>query len=190
MRNDTDIIKGLNLNKDPKGVPNGSLIFAKNIKLDDDGINLTNEEGFITALGTDINGEKLKGSIVGTITCNKEIVLFTYDYSNKQSYIYRAQEVDGEDKLKLIPIQTAWKYTGGTIHGTYSYNVNGELIINVSEYSKNGNVPLKSINLDKPGNNESLYLINPNIPIANMYLSNYIRGISMPNGIYFFFIRK
>ena len=49
MRNDTDIIKGLNLNKDPKGVPNGSLIFAKNIKLDDDGINLTNEEGFITA---------------------------------------------------------------------------------------------------------------------------------------------
>ena len=47
MRNDTDIIKGLNLNKDPKGVPNGSLIFAKNIKLDDDGVNLTNEEGFI-----------------------------------------------------------------------------------------------------------------------------------------------
>ena len=120
MRNDTDIIKGLNLNKDPKGVPNGSLIFAKNIKLDDDGINLTNEEGFITALGTDINGEKLKGSIVGTITCNKEIVLFTYNYSNKQSYIYRAQEVDGEDKLNLNHTQTTEKYTGGTNHGKHN----------------------------------------------------------------------
>ena len=46
MRNDTDIIKGLNLNKDPKGVPNGSLIFAKNIKLDDDGVNINKLKKF------------------------------------------------------------------------------------------------------------------------------------------------
>lgn len=32
MKSYTDIVKGLNLNKNPKGVPNGSLIFAKNIK--------------------------------------------------------------------------------------------------------------------------------------------------------------
>ena len=145
MRNDTDIIKGLNLNKDPKGVPNGSLIFAKNIKLDDDGVNITNEEGFIEALGVDVNGEKLKGHIVGTITCNKEIVLFTYDEVSKQSYIYRAKEVDNKDELTLIPVQTAWKWSGGVIHGTYTYNVNGDLIIAVGEYSNDKKIPLKII---------------------------------------------
>lgn len=45
MKSYTDIVKGLNLNKNPKGVPNGSLIFAKNIKLDDNANNITNEEG-------------------------------------------------------------------------------------------------------------------------------------------------
>lgn len=191
MRNDTDIIKGLNLNKDPKGVPNGSLIFAKNIKLDDDGVNLTNEEGFIEALGVDVNGEKLKGHIVGTITCNKEIVLFTYNYSTKQSYIYRAQEVDNEDKLKLIPVKTAWKWSGGVIHGTYTYNVNGELIVCIGEYSKNSNVPIYNINLDTSSENDNInsYSSNPNIPIANLKFLGYIPGINIPNGVYYFYIR-
>ena len=192
MRNDTDIIKGLNLNKDPKGVPNGSLIFAKNIKLDDDGINLTNEEGFITALGTDINGEKLKGSIVGTITCNKEIVLFTYNYSNKQSYIYRAQEVDGEDKLKLIPIQTAWKWSGGVIHGTYTYDVNNELIVCIAEYNENSNkkIPLKTINLSVNSFTEDLYSVCPNTPIVKFNLVSKVSGRNIPNGIYYFSRKK
>lgn len=189
MRNDTDIIKGLNLNKDPKGVPNGSLIFAKNIKLDDDGVNLTNEEGFIEALGVDVNGEKLKGHIVGTITCNKEIVLFTYNYSTKQSYIYRAQEVDNSDKLFLLPVQTAWKWSGGVIHGTYTYNVNGDLIIAVGEYSNDKKIPLKTINLSIASFNEDLYSVSPNIPIANLNLISKVSGNNIPNGIYYFFIR-
>ena len=191
MRNDTDIIKGLNLNKDPKGVPNGSLIFAKNIKLDDDGVNLTNEEGFIEALGTDINGEKLKGRIVGTITCNKEIVLFTYDKVNKQSYIYRAKEVDNKDKLELIPVQTAWKWSGGVIHGTYTYDVNNELIVCIAEYNENSNqkIPLKTINLSVNSFTEDLYSVCPNTPIVKFNLVSKVSGRNIPNGIYYFFIR-
>lgn len=191
MRNDTDIIKGLNLNKDPKGVPNGSLIFAKNIKLDDDGVNLTNEEGFIEALGVDVNGEKLKGSIVGTITCNKEIVLFTYNYSTKQSYIYRAQEVDNKDRLKLIPVQTAWKWSGGVIHGTYTYDVNNELIVCIAEYNENSNqkIPLKTINLSVNSFTEDLYSVCPNTPIVKFNLVSKVSGRNIPNGIYYFFIR-
>lgn len=191
MRNDTDIIKGLNLNKDPKGVPNGSLIFAKNIKLDDDGMNITNEEGFIEALGVDSIGEELKGKIVGTITCNKEIVLFTYDDTTKQSFIYRAQEVDNSDKLNLIPVQTAWKWSGGTIHGTYTYNVNNELIVCIAEYNENSNqkIPLKTINLSVNSFTEDLYSVCPNTPIVKFNLVSKVSGKNMPNGIYYFFIR-
>ena len=121
MRSYTDIVKGLNLNKNPKGVPNGSLIFAKNIKLDDDANNITNEEG----LKSIVNLQKNDGNIVGFITTDKEIIIFTD--ANK---IIRYKEETNE----IVYTNTNWVYNGGKIHGTYNYNINNDLIIAIGEY--------------------------------------------------------
>lgn len=45
-----NIVKELNLNKTPNVVPNGSLVFAKNIKVSPDNSYITNEEGLTYAL--------------------------------------------------------------------------------------------------------------------------------------------
>ena len=45
-----DIVKSLNLNKSPHNVPNGSMIFAKNIRITEDGTAITNDDGFIKAI--------------------------------------------------------------------------------------------------------------------------------------------
>ena len=68
-----NIVKSLNLNKSPNIVPNGSMIFAKNIKITEDGTAITNDDGFIEAIPKDT----LKGEIVGFIPCVEEIVVFT-----------------------------------------------------------------------------------------------------------------
>ena len=41
-----EIVKQLNLNGNPQVVPTGSLVYAKNIKLSDDGTYITNDDGF------------------------------------------------------------------------------------------------------------------------------------------------
>lgn len=45
-----NIVKELNLNKTPNVIPNGSLVFAKNIKVSPDNSYITNEEGLTYAL--------------------------------------------------------------------------------------------------------------------------------------------
>lgn len=45
-----NIVKELNLNKTPNIIPNGSLVFAKNIKVSPDNSYITNEEGLTYAL--------------------------------------------------------------------------------------------------------------------------------------------
>lgn len=177
MRSYTDIVKGLNLNKNPKGVPNGSLIFAKNIKLDDDANNITNEEG----LKSIVNLQKNDGNIVGFINTDKEIIIFTD--ANK---IIRYKEETNE----IVYTNTNWVYNGGKIHGTYNYNINNDLIIAIGEYDANINVPLKVINLDSDiSSSNKLQPIAPNVPIANLNLISNIPGNNIPNGIYYFFIR-
>lgn len=177
MRSYTDIVKGLNLNKNPKGVPNGSLIFAKNIKLDDDANNITNEEG----LKSIVNLQENDGNIVGFITTDKEIIIFTD--ANK---IIRYKEETNE----IVYTNTNWVYNGGKIHGTYNYNINNDLIIAIGEYDATTNVPLKVINLDSDiSSSNKLQPIAPNVPIANLNLISNIPGNNIPNGIYYFFIR-
>ena len=177
MKSYTDVVKGLNLNKNPKGVPNGSLIFAKNIKLDDDANNITNEEG----LKSIVNLQEADGNIVGFITTDKEIIIFTD--ANK---IIRYKEESNE----IIHTNINWIYNGGKIHGTYNYNINNDLIIAIGEYDANINVPLKVINLDNDISlSNKLQPIAPNVPIANLNLISNIPGNNIPNGIYYFFIR-
>lgn len=55
-----EIIKQLNLNGNPQTVPNGSLVFAKNIKLSADGTFITNDDGVKTAFDDYDDSEELR----------------------------------------------------------------------------------------------------------------------------------
>ena len=186
-----EIVKSLNLNKTPMNVPNGSLVFAKNIKLTDDETAITNDDGFVKAIPDD----SIIGQIVGFIPCVEEIVVFSYDKSNKKSYIYRLQEINNTTDIKVISVESSWSYSGGKIKGAYTYNVNKELIISIAESpvqeDKLVNIPLKTINLDRctKYDLEAVYEIAPQIPIANLKLISKVFGNNIPNGLYYFFIR-
>ena len=159
-----EIVKKLNLNKTPQAVDNGSLIFAKNIKLSADSHYLTNEESLLGVAS-------LANKIVGVIPTNKELVVFKYDDVNNISSILRIKET--ESGVETIIVPNNWKYNGGTITGTYTYNVKNELIVAFGEYDANIDVPLKTINLDTSTANdyEDLYNIAPNVPICNCKLN-------------------
>ncbi|MGZ7848051.1 hypothetical protein ACXVWQ_10845 [Haemophilus sp. SZY H57] len=65
-----NIVKELNLNKTPNVVPNGSLVFAKNIKVSPDNSYITNEEGLTYAFSTPVEGK-----IVGIISFLMLVIL-------------------------------------------------------------------------------------------------------------------
>ncbi len=178
-------IPSLNLNKSPKECKNGSMIFAKNIKLSANGDFITNEEGF-KYVGSDI-----KGRIIEIIPCETEYVVLSQETSTTggSSHIYRCKE-DVNGNITTTEINTAWKCNGGDITGTYTYNVNGELIIAIAEYVKGKNIPLRIINLDRDSfASIDSYSIATDTPICNFNLIGRINGGSIPNGIYQFFIR-
>ena len=173
-----DIIKRLQLNKNPKDIKSGSVIGAKNIILDPISSTITNEYGFKCAYNAP-NGY----NIVGVIPCNEELVIFLSTSNKTNSKIERLKdgEVIGE------PVNCNWKYEGGKITGTFAYNYKKQLIIAVSEYDANHDVPLKILNLD----DNTLNLNNnleEDIPSINC---NYLIGNSgsLVCGTYTFFIR-
>ena len=178
-----EIIPKLNLNRNPKDIPSGSLVAAKNMMIDDTGSYLTNEYGFGVAFECKNEGEY----ICGVIPCVNEIVIFTYQHIENKSRIYRKK--DGYD---AIEISTNWQYNNGDIKGTYTYNYKGELIIVVSEINaKDANnnevkVPLKCWNLDD-ANNNLLHSIEEIVPKISVDYST-VNG-ALNCGTYTFFIR-
>lgn len=178
-------IPSLNLNKSPKECKNGSMIFAKNIKLSANGDFITNEEGFKYV------GSEIEGQIIEIIPCETEYVVLSKETmtAGGSSHIYRCKE-DVNGNITTTEINTAWKCAGGSITGTYTYNVNGELIIAIAEYVKGYNIPLRIINLDRDSfASIDSYSIASNTPICNFNLIGRVNGGSIPNGIYQFFIR-
>ena len=154
-----EIIKELNLNGNPQITKNGSLTFAKNIRLSLDGSFITNDEGFKIGIITSYSGtptlkvagvsapstvQTIEGNIVGYINCPNEIVILTSAHQ-----IYRLVECENYDELCVVPVDTAWSYRGGKIVGTYIYNVNNELIISIGESDTVYDIPLYTINLNK-----------------------------------------
>ena len=214
-----EILKQLNLNGNPQTVPNGSLVYAKNIKLSDDGTYITNDDGFSTAFATqgfdeeDLKVKNIAGDfveaiesqdkdytvqkLVGYINCPNEVVLFVYkEYEEDEkvigiSEIYRAVELNNSDKLALYKVPTGWKYDGGTIIGTYTYTVYNHLIVAISEYNSNVDKQILTIDLNDSSKEDSInkYSCAPNIPICNLNFINKVKGNPMPHGIYYFFIR-
>ena len=165
----------LNLNQHFDECEDYSLVNANNIKLTKDGI-ITNDNVLIPK---NIKNS-VSGNIVGCIPCNKELVIFT-----DENKIYRYNEINGS----YIESISDFDYNGGRIKGTFTYNVNNELIIAFSEYGNNIKVPLKTINLDKDKNaNNKTFSLVPKVIIPKIINLDYIQG-SAYKGWYHVFIR-
>ena len=177
------IDKKLNLDKQYEHFPDGGLAFAQNIVLSQDGLCIENEP----AIEDFLKFENFQ--LVGFIACNEEFVLFGKNTS-KESIIYRC------DKNKnFTKVETNWKHEGGEVFGTFSYNVNNELIIAISERNlpDGVNCPLKVINIDRDekidGVTDNIYTLTPKIPKANMTKIEYVLGNRIKKGKYDFFIK-
>ena len=179
----------LYLNMSPETVEEGGLIFARNMKIDDDG-HLTSDYGYKdidTIVGsTDVLANKqIIGHVVGL---DNKIYLFTLVALGGACNIYEYDEVTREITANFVI--NDWTYGGGNIVGCVSTNISGEKILTVGEeIGPNYAIPLKHINLnyrDVP--DESFYTQAPICPTANLALdSTYIETI--PSGVYVFFIR-
>ena len=188
----------LNLNKHPKDCDNLSLVSASGMKLANDQSMLTNEEGVVYV--DNIHNALVEHygdndyDIVGIIPCNTELVIIVK--SNKElSDIFRYTESDR--KIKLV--YNKYLYSGGIIKGTYTYNVEGSLIIAIAEDASalGINVPLKTINL---GNIDDANIANdlnlkddfisvvPTVRIPRISYHEYIPGAAY-KGWYYMFIR-
>ena len=167
----------LYLNMSPQTAEDGSLAFARNMKIDDDG-NLVSDYGYknISAMAN----YNIVGHIVGLD--NK---IYFFCHTNNVSKIIEYDE-NLETATELI---TTWTYSGGKIDGYVNTNQSGEKILTIGEYLDNGSeIPLKHINLKFSNVEQSLYSQAPKCPTANLVLTNtYVKTI--PNGVYVFFIR-
>ena len=203
-----NIVKELSLNKHPKDCKDLSLINARNIVVSNDFSCLQNELG-ITHHSTLTNYLEDK-VLVGYIPCNDEIVLFTcpknkfggqeedFDYAGLYCTIARYNE--NQDEFGVQECLDNFIYHYGTITGTFTYNVQGNLIIAVAEADPAFGqiVPLRTINLGKFGDTEvkgtdkeldsGLHAISPELRIPKLSDFNYVPGTTY-KGWYYFFIR-
>lgn len=182
------IVPKLDLNKTPQKVEDNSLIFAKNISLDNNQTIIPdNSIKCVLPFDKEISGNNksliIKGYIVGL---DRKIYLFIRDVANN---IYRILEYDEETKSTRI-INCSWTYHGGIISGNVTTNNTNEYILNICESKATTDVPIKHINLSKCSfsDDESIYTQAPNIPFTNFSLNKtYVKNI--PNGVYQFFVR-
>ena len=202
----------LNLNKHPKDVINRSLVAAKNIRVSNDFSCLQSEESIFKniVVAQAFNDEK---EIIGYIPCNKEFILFVVDkgYTDEdkkqgiKTYLYRYKETtlnnNNYDAPEINMVYNEFKWYGGKIKGTFTYNIKNQLIIAVSEYDsyENALIPLKTINLGTGDSNENIketdlglndsqLSLNPEIKIPSIIDYNYEKGLSY-KGWYNIFIR-
>lgn len=196
----------LNLNKHPKDCEDYSMIYAQNVRVSDDFSCLQSEESIIEHPSITMLQEDYK--IVGYIPCNIELILFAVSNEDWESYLNEEQsdEVDAkifryseqyEDENGLSPVYENLKYHWGKIKGTFTYNINSELIIAFSEYDGTQEVPLKTINLGTWENRfnylernfiDDKLAISPVVKIPMIRNHEYISG-SAYKGWYHFFIR-
>lgn len=65
-------------------------------------------------------------------------------YVDKNNHIFRYREKDNT----LYYCTSNWIWSGGRIKGTFTYNVENDLIVSIAEYGvENKDIPLKTINL-------------------------------------------
>ena len=166
-------VQQLNLNKHPVDVPNGSLLYAKNIRVSDDGKRLINEEG------VSITNMNYSNQIVGVIPTYKDLIIFTSE---------------NEIFINDVLVESDWTWEGGDVFGTWTQNVEGDYIVAISErdfYPDTKKVPLKIINISQntKDGNQTKYTVSPNIPFYNLKFIEYVEGDYISNGTYYFYIR-
>jgi hypothetical protein len=188
------IVKELNLNKHPKDCKDLSLIYARNVMISNDLSCLQNEYSITghSTLNNYLNGKY----IAGYIPCNTEVVLFVVDNINSENCTIVRYNEKTDSYIECIK---NFKYYGGKLRGTFTYNVKDDLIIAVAESDSNRNdaVPLRTINLGKfdtntEGNDKGLtnaeFSINPEIKLPSINNIEYVPGNAY-KGWYHFFIR-
>lgn len=193
----------LNLNKHPKDCENLSLVNARNIQISDDLSVIENEKSIIiNKFNEDISN--LTGysnyKIIGAIPCNVEIIFFVIEAkpgyyitsSGVQCSIIRCNEEYNESKL----VTNNYKYFGGQIIGTFTYNSRNELILGVSEYDALIDIPLKSFNIGtwEDNSSEDINLSYDNLSIVPTvklpeFTNVKFEGGKANKGWYNFFIR-
>lgn len=236
-----EIVKELNLNKNPQHTKNGSIVYASNIKVSPDNTYLTNDDSIKEIFDIDYIIESVVGpkgydyfvdegvsyevlynnetgefyyvkngqtiiltdeqvrsisqyydlDIVGVIPTATDLIIFLHDSGVNSSFIVKATKIENDSRFEYKFISSGWKYNGGEIKGTYTYNVNNELILMVAEYGSEKSVPLISINIDTASTNDTInnYVIDPEVPICNCRLIDTIPGKAIPSGTYNFFVR-
>ena len=169
----------LSLNNSPTNCEEGSLVFAKNVKVDTDG-SIVPDYGYdAVTVVSDVH----KGTIVGHIVGLDNTIYFFFADNIIVEY--------NELKKTASTINCAWQYEAGAeIDGCVTTNVSGEKILTVAQYKEGCNTPLQHINLKycHTSDDTSVYNQAPNIPIVNLIL-NTTYAKTIPNGVYVFYIR-
>ena len=193
-----NINKKLVLNKHPKDCEDLVLINARNVKVSNDFSCLQSEnsifhnkviEGFIN------NNFGNDWKIAGVIPCNVELILIVY---KGDSFPTNASIVRyNEDKNSCEISYNKFEYHGGEIKGTFTYNVQSNLILSIAEYNTKFNIPLRTINIGKFGINGDDTDVNlkngllsnaPEVYIPKLINQEYVVGNAY-KGWYNFFIR-
>lgn len=203
------VVPKLNLNKHSKDCDNLSLVDARNIKISHDESCITNENSIITnaLIQTAIHNIYYSNFLIrGIIPINTGIVLFVQDYNKVEAninkldiFVYNEKTIDKDENIYLA--YSGLSYHGGKFTGTFTYNVENDLIIAFSEYDCNNNelVPLRTINLgnpDKAGAEdngdirqvESKLSIVPEVKLPAIIGVEYVKGNAY-KGWYYLFIR-
>lgn len=204
------VVPKLNLNKHPKDCDNLSLVDARNIKISHDESCITNENSIITnaLIQTAIHNIYHNNNFLirGIIPINTGIVLFVQDYNKVEAninkldiFVYNEKTIDKDENIYLA--YSGLSYHGGKFTGTFTYNVENDLIIAFSEYDCNNNelVPLRTINLGNPDKAdaedngdirqvESKLSIVPEVKLPAVSNIEYVKGNAY-KGWYYLFIR-
>lgn len=178
-----NITPKLSLNKHPKDCDPLSLVNATNVKVTNDLTLISNEEDLKRneIIYNTLNNEfgESEYSIIGIIPCNDEIIIFASGRATSTIARYNEKE----NKCKII-------YNGGLLNniskikGTFTYNVNNDLIIAVSLYNINTDEPLRifnlgkfnDINIDSKQFESTVSSIIPEVKLPSIESHYYVKG--------------
>lgn len=178
-----NITPKLSLNKHPKDCDPLSLVNATNVKVTNDLTLISNEEDLkrneiiYNTLNNEFGGSEY--SIIGIIPCNDEIIIFASGRATSTIARYNEKE----NKCKII-------YNGGLLNniskikGTFTYNVNNDLIIAVSLYNIKTDEPLRifnlgkfnDINIDSKQFESTVSSIIPEVKLPSIESHYYVKG--------------